>query len=255
VDWSLRACGRRGHVTWSPDEEDLRARLHVHTPAGPAWRCLRCGDFVLGEPAGSGPADEAPIVLRGRALRDAVVLRLLALERAVRALVLFALAYGVLRFRRSQGSLRATFERALPADKPLQDALHVDLTDSAAAARLQSILSSRPHTLGLLALGLTAYGAIEAIEAIGLAVMRRWGEYVAVVGTSALLPLEVRELLERTTFVRAFAFVANVLAVVYLVATKRLFGVRGGKATHERERASTSLLEVEAAALEQPPPG
>lgn len=252
MDWSLRVCGRKGHITYAPDEPELRERLHVATPAGEAWRCLRCADFVVGEPALSGPADEAPIVLRDRALRDATVLRLLAVERAIRALVLFALAYGVLRFRGSQTNLRETFERALPATKPLQKALHIDLTDSSVVTRIQKVLESQPHTLTLLFIGLLAYAALQTTEAVGLFLLKRWGEYVAAVGTAIFLPLEIRELLDRVTVVRAGAFVINVAAVLYLVLTKRLFGVRGGRAAFEAERESASLLEVEQAAAEPP---
>src|SRR5262249_42147525 len=66
VDWSLRACARKGHVTYAPTEPELRRRLHAATPVGEAWRCLRCGAFVPGRPHGSGPADDAPLVPRGR---------------------------------------------------------------------------------------------------------------------------------------------------------------------------------------------
>lgn len=251
MDWSLRACGRKGHVTYAPDEPELRERLHVSTQAGEAWRCLRCADFVVGEPHGSGPADEAPIVLRDRALRDATVLRLLAVERAIRALVLFALAYGVLRFRGSQDNLRTTFERALPAARPLQNALHINLTDSSVVERFQKVLASKPHTLTLVFIGLLAYGALEMLEAVGLFLLERWGEYVAAVGTALFLPLEIHELLNKVTVVRLGAFVINVAAVVYLVFTKRLFGVRGGRAAFEAERESASLLEVESSALSE----
>ena len=250
MDWSLRACGRKGHVTYAPSEPDLRERLHVQTPVGEAWRCLRCADFVVGDPHGEGPADEAPIVLRGRALRDATILRLLAAERLFRALVLFALAYGVLRFRGSQRNLRATFERALPAAKPLQNALHINLTDSAFVARIQRVLESKQHTLTLIAIALFAYGALQLVEGIGLALLKRWGEYVAVVGTALFLPLEIRELLDRVTFVRLGAFVINIAAIAYLLWTKRLFGLRGGRAAFEAERESASLLEVEQAAVD-----
>lgn len=249
MDWSLRACGRKGHVTYAPDEPELQQRLNVDTPAGEAWRCLRCADFVVGAPAGRGPADEAPIVLRGRALRDATVLRLLAVERAIRAIVLLALAYGVLRFRSSQDNLRATFERVLPAARPLQNALHINLVDSSYVSRVQKVLSSTPHTLTLLFIALLAYGALETLEAVGLFLLKRWGEYVAAVGTAIFLPLEVHELLAKVTVVRVGAFVINVAAVVYLVLTKRLFGARGGRAAFEAERESASLLEVESAAL------
>ena len=250
MDWSLRACSRKGHATYAPTEDDLRARLHVHTPAGEAWRCLRCGDFVVGTPAGDGPADEAPIVLRGRALRDATILRLLAAERLIRAVVLLALAYGVLRFRGSQHSLRATFERALPAAKPLQDALHINLTDSAFVARIEKVLSSRQHTLTLLALALLAYGLLQLLEGVGLWLLKRWGEYVAAIGTSVFLPLEIHELIKKVTVLRVGALVVNVAAIAYLVWTKRLFGVRGGRAAFEAERESASLLEVETSAAE-----
>lgn len=250
MDWSLRGCARKGHATYSPDEPELRTRLHAATPAGEAWRCLRCADFVVGPPQASGPADEAPIVLRGRALRDATILRLLAAERLIRGLALLALAYGVLRFRGSQQSLLATFEQALPAARPLQDALHVNLTDSAFVHRVQSVLESKPHTLTLLAVALLAYAALQLTEAVGLFLLKRWGEYVAAVGTSVFLPLEIYELSHRVTVLRVVALVVNLGAVAYLVWTKHLFGVRGGRAAFEAERHSESLLEVELAAVQ-----
>ena len=72
VDPNLRTCGRKGHATYRPDEADLAARLHAETAIGTAWRCLRCGDFVVGEPAGSGPAAEraGAAARQGAARRD-----------------------------------------------------------------------------------------------------------------------------------------------------------------------------------------
>ena len=248
VDWSLRACARKGHVTYMPDEPDLRARLTVDTPVGAAWRCLRCGDFTVGPAHGSGPAQDAPTVLRGKALRDATVLRLLAGERFVRAVVLFGLAYAVIRFRTAQGDLRTSFEQALPAARPLADRFHIDLTDSGIVTRIRSVLESNPHTLTLVTVFLLGYGALQLIEAVGLYSLKRWGEYVAVVATSVFLPVEIHELLARVTALRVGALVVNVAAVVYLVYSKRLFGVRGGLAAVEADRHSASFLQVEAAA-------
>ena len=65
MDWNLRTCSRKGHVTYAPDEPEYRAKLAADTPLGDAWRCLRCGAYVLGEPHGSGPAEDAPVLLRG----------------------------------------------------------------------------------------------------------------------------------------------------------------------------------------------
>jgi len=248
VDWNLRACSRRGHATYAPDDEALAARLQASTPVGEAWRCLRCGTFVPGEPAGRGPADQAPIVLRGRALRDATVLRLFAVERWVRAVILVLLGVAVLRLESAQASLQQLFAQVLPAAKPLADLLNIDLQHSPTVARIESLLGANPSTLTWVAIALFTYGAIQVAEGVGLWSLQRWGEYLAVVATSLFLPLEVYELTEKITWVRVLAFAVNIALVVYLVVSKRLFGARGGRAAYERERASESLLEVEASA-------
>jgi uncharacterized membrane protein (DUF2068 family) len=253
-DWNVRACGRQGHVTYRPDEEDLAARLGMHTAVGEAWRCLRCGDFVVGTPRGSGPADEAPLVLRGKALRDAFILRLLAVERGVRGLLLLALAFGIYKFDGAKNSLNRVFKEDLPLLRPVADKLGVDLQDSGPVKLVQKALDTSHGTLELVALGVLAYALLELLEAVGLWLMKRWGEYVAVVGTGIFVPLEIYELVERVTWLRVLAFLVNVFAVVYIVWTKRLFGLRGGHAAFEAERQSESLLEIEAAATQEDDP-
>jgi len=101
-------------VTWKPTETELAERLTVDTVDGEAWRCLRCATFVVGPPAGTGPAEDAPVVLRGKALRDAFILRLLAAERFIRGLLLVALAYGIYQFNGAQDSLEQVFQEYLP---------------------------------------------------------------------------------------------------------------------------------------------
>ena len=46
---------------------------------------------------------------------------------------------------------------------------------------------------------------------------------------------------------RVGALIVNVAAVLYLLLSQRLFGLRGGKAAYEAQRHEASLLEVEAA--------
>jgi uncharacterized membrane protein (DUF2068 family) len=250
VDWNLRTCGRRGHVTYVPDEPELRDRLSASTPLGEAWRCLRCGDYVLGQPHGRGPAEEAPLVPRGKVLRDAVILRLLGLERFGRGLLLAAAAYGVWRFRSAQSGLRDLFER----DLPLLRQLGLDIDQSKIVHWLREAFTARTSTLTLVTVGLALYAALQLTEGVGLWLLRRWGEYFAAAATSLFLPLEVYELAERVTWLRLSAFIVNVAAVVYLVYTKRLFGVRGGHAAYQAERHEASLLEVETSAGEIPTP-
>lgn len=243
-NWEARSCGLHGHATFAPDEPHVADALRAPTAQGPAWRCLRCGQYVLGPPNQSGPADTAPVVLRGRALRDAFILRFLAVERFLRAALLISLAYGLWRFEASRSSLQQSFEAYLPALGALAQQIGVDLADSGPVRLLREGFVANQSTLTELTLGVLAYAALQLAEGVGLALMRRWGEYLAVVGTSAFLPVEIYELTERVTVLRLLALLINILAVAYLLWTKRLFGLRGGRAAYVRERANQSLLEV-----------
>lgn len=240
----LKACARHGHVTYAPAETDLAARLRATTSLGESWRCLRCGDWVLGPPAGSGPADEAPVPPRGKALRQLAILRLLAVERVVRAVVLIAAAYGVHRFASAQRALRGAFASWLPAAQPLAGRLGVDLDHSTIVREAAKALDARSGMLTLVAVGLLVYGLLEGVEGVGLWLAKRWAEYLTVIATAIFIPYEVYELISSVTVTKIVAFLINVAAVVYLVVAKRLFGVRGGQAAYERALEGESLLEV-----------
>ncbi|MBV9592668.1 MAG: DUF2127 domain-containing protein [Actinobacteria bacterium] len=245
MDWDLRTCSRKGHLTYAADEPQFRVRLEASTPMGEAWRCLRCGAYVLGPPSDSGPAADAPVLLRGKALRSAFILRLLAIERWVRGIIIILLGIAVWRFRSTQVSLKQLFNRDLSALQPFFRQINFNVSDSGTIRAIDNALNARESTLTVVAVGLLGYGALQVLEGIGLWSLRRWGEYVAVVGTSIFLPLEIYELTEKITALRVIAFVVNVAAVVYLVVSKRLFGVRGGGAAYERAQHEASLLEVE----------
>jgi uncharacterized membrane protein (DUF2068 family) len=248
VDWNLRSCSRAGHVTYAPTEEQYRARLEATTPLGDAWRCLRCGSYVLGDPAGAGPADDAPVLLRGKALRSAFVLRFLAIERFARGLLILLLGAAILQFKSSQVSVRQLFEKDLSAAKPLFDQLGWNATDSGLIHSIEKALNAKGSTLNLVAAFLLFYGVLQLIEGVGLWLLKRWGEYFAVVATSLFLPLEIYELSEKVTLLRLGAFLLNVAAVLYLLLSKRLFGLRGGYRAYEAQMHEASLLEVEQSA-------
>jgi uncharacterized membrane protein (DUF2068 family) len=250
VDWSLLTCARKGHITYAPDETHLRERLHVPTPAGQAWRCLRCGTYVHGEPHGSGPADEAPLVPRGRALRDAFIMRFFAFERAVRGVIVALAAWGVWRFSQSRDSIQQIFEREIPILKPVAKQIGLDLDNSKIVTSIRHVFELRSATLIWVAVALLVYAAIELVEAVGLWMSKRWGEYFAVVATCFGLPIEIYELTEKISVLRVGALVINVGLIVYIVVGKRLFGLRGGKAAHEAHLRGESLIEVEQATHE-----
>ena len=248
MDWNLRTCSRKGHVTYAPDEPPLRAKLEASTPLGEAWRCLRCGTYVLGPPDGSGPADHAPMLLRGKALRSAFILRLLAVERWVRGTIILLLGIAVLRVESSQVSIKDLVNQDLRALKPFFDQIKFNVSDSGLVRAVENALNASPTTLDLVAAFLIFYGVLQLLEGVGLWLLKRWGEYFAVVATSLFIPLEVYELTEKITWLRVVALIVNVAAVVYLLVSKRLFGIRGGHAAYQRAQRQASLLEVEESA-------
>jgi uncharacterized membrane protein (DUF2068 family) len=249
-DWNSRSCGLHGHATFAPTEPALAGRLQATTPSGHVWRCLRCGTYVLGPPRGSGPASAAPIVLRGKALRDTFILRFLAVDRFIRGSLLVALAYGIWRFDGSRTALRQVLNSYLPAFEPLAYKFGVDLEDTSAVHLVQQAFLARHSTLLLVALGVLAYGIVELVEGYGLWFKKRWGEYVAVVVTSLFVPLEIHEIMVVVSWLRVSALIINLFAVAYILWTKRLFGFRGGRAQFEAERRNDSLLELEHAATQ-----
>jgi uncharacterized membrane protein (DUF2068 family) len=252
VDWNLLMCGIRRHVSYAPEEPGLRARLRATSAAGEAWRCLRCGTFVLGGPSASGPAAKAPGVRRGRELRSAFILRLFAAERFLRAIAFAVIAYGVWRFKYSRNSIEQAFNRELPVVRSTLRGLGFDIDNSKLIGLIRHAFTLDPRTLTWLAVAAAGYALIEVLEGAGLWLLMRWGEYFAMVATSVGIPYEIYELTAKVTVLRLGAFIINLALVAYLVLTKRLFGSRGGKKAYDARLRSESIIDS-AMAAEEPP--
>ena len=84
-----------------------------------------------------------------------------------------------------------------------------------------SILDDR--RLRELSVGTFIYAGVFFVEGIGLALQKRWAEYLTIVTTASLLPIEIYELTRRVSAGRCLALVINVAVVVYLVYELRRF--------------------------------
>jgi len=183
-------------------------------------------------------------VPRGREIRSKLILRVFAIERFLRAIL--ATAGGVLlwQFRHSQSSVERRFDRELPVIRGLFRQLGFSISNSKLVGLLQHALTLSTRTLTLLAIGLAIYAIVELIEGIGLWMARRWGEYFAMVATSLGLPVEIYDLTRKVAATALVLFAINLALVLYLVITKRLFGVRGGKRAYDARLWSESVLEA-----------
>ena len=77
--------------------------------------------------------------------------------------------------------------------------------------------------INLLALSAIAYAALEATEGVGLAMRRRWADYLTVIATGILIPYEVYEVVVHPTLFKVGALLLNLAVVGYLAYRKRLF--------------------------------
>jgi uncharacterized membrane protein (DUF2068 family) len=73
------------------------------------------------------------------------------------------------------------------------------------------------HRLLLLGYAAFFYAALFAAEGIGLYMRKHWAEYLVVIVTGSLLPLEIYELFHKLAWWKFGAVVANVLIVAYLI--------------------------------------
>jgi uncharacterized membrane protein (DUF2068 family) len=246
--WELIVCGLYGHALIGTDAAELRPedRLVARVMDGTRWhRCLRC-DSWLPLPPPEQPAREHPpereeidLPLRGRPLRDKIVLRAIAIDRALHFVILALLGVAVFLFASHRTSLRDTFYRVVAdlqngiGGGPVQNSKighHGLLHD------LDRLFSLKGSTLHLLGAGILAYAVLEGVEAVGLWLQKRWAEYLTFIATTLFLPLEVYELTKTVSPFKVFALVLNLAVVAYLLYAKRLFGIRGGAAAEEAMR-------------------
>ncbi len=77
-----------------------------------------------------------------------------------------------------------------------------------------------------LSVGTFIYSAIFLTEGVGLALAKRWAEYLTIISTASLLPLEVYELAKHASIGKGLALVINLAVVVYLILELRRFRKR-----------------------------
>lgn len=166
-------------------------------------------------------------------------------------MIFMVVAAGVFKVSGSRERLQDAFERDLPLLQPLAAQIGWDPDNSKLIQHIAQAFALSSTTLLWIAAALAAYAAIELVEAVGLWLMQRWGEYFAVVATSVFLPLESYELTEKVTALRVVALLVNVAAVIWLLWSKRLFGLNGGASAYRQAHETASLLSVERASRDE----
>ena len=248
-------CARHGHVTPAALVERLRpqdAGLGVDLPDGRRIaRCTRCDAWVSTTPPEEPVRETLPSIddirlpRRGGELRDAIVLRLIAIDRGVHCVLFAALAVVVFLLETNLGSLRGDAQHLIAN---LTTNTGQGASQGTIDRWLHDLLHIHKHTLLILLITAIAYSVVEGVEAVGLWLAQRWAEYLTALATAGFLPFEIHELTKRVTVLRVTALVVNLAILAWLVWRKRLFGIRGGAAAEHREE------EFDRESLFGPPP-
>ena len=96
-------------------------------------------------------------------------------------------------------------------------AVRIDPENRHIHAGIAKITGLSPKRLEEAEFGTFAYATLFAVEGIGLVLRKRWAEYLTVISTMGLLPLEVYELIDHPRPAKAIILVLNLAIVAYLI--------------------------------------
>ena len=132
----------------------------------------------------------------------------IAVFKFIKGAVLLALAFGALNFLHKD--VASEVEHWL-------DQLRIDPDNQfigALLSKLQLLHSKELKELSALGAG---YAALFLTEGTGLLFRKRWAEWLTIVATSSLIPIEAYELFKKFTAVRLVALLINAAVVLYLI--------------------------------------
>ena len=136
------------------------------------------------------------------------LLRVIAVFKFLKSALLIALSVGA--FRMLHKDLEERVEHWLMA-------MHMDPGNRHVAMALARVSNLTPEQIKKLGLVGLIYAGLFLLEGTGLWLQRRWGEWVTVLITGGLVPVEVYEIFRRPGAVKVFVLIVNVTVVGYLI--------------------------------------
>lgn len=104
--------------------------------------------------------------------------------------------------------------------------LGLDPASPRIARALAHLTGMTPRRIELVGAGALGYAVVCAIEGWGLHRRRVWAEWLTVILTCSLIPLEIYELARHATIGKLVALVVNAAIVMYLLRHRWLFKKR-----------------------------
>src|SRR5580698_6143861 len=136
------------------------------------------------------------------------LIRVIAVFKFVKAGLLIALGVGV--FRLVHKDLGRLLEHWC-------EVLRLDPGSHFVNLALEKATHASPAEIKKLGLGSFLYAGLFLAEGTGLWLRKRWGEWLTVIITSSLVPVEIYEIYRRPSYFKVVVLVLNVAIVLYLI--------------------------------------
>ncbi len=136
------------------------------------------------------------------------LLRLIAVFKFFKAALLIALGIGL--FKVLHKDLGDVLEHWC-------EALRLDPGSHFVNLALEKAMNASPQQIKKLGLGSFLYAGLFLAEGTGLWLRKRWGEWLTVIITSSLVPVEIYEIYRHFSYAKVGVLVLNVAIVIYLI--------------------------------------
>jgi uncharacterized membrane protein (DUF2068 family) len=139
---------------------------------------------------------------------DGTVLRLIALFKLLKAIILIAIGVGALKLlHRDMGSTLdhwSAMSGLDPGNRWVERGIE----------RVSNLTPAKVKDLGIVSF---IYAGLFLTEGIGLWLMKHWAEWFTIIITSSLVPVEIYELYRHPTAAKILVLIINIAVVAYLV--------------------------------------
>ena len=143
---------------------------------------------------------------------DTTFLRLIAVFKLFKAALLIVVAISALKLiHKDVGDVAERWAEALRPDSGNR---FID-------AAIQKAANLTPQHIKVLGLGSMIYAALFLTEGLGLWFQKRWAEWLTVIITSSLLPIEIYEINRHATPMKFAVLAINIAIVAYLIVRIR----------------------------------
>jgi len=136
------------------------------------------------------------------------LLRLIAILKFLKAALLIALGIGL--FKLLHKDIGDVLEHWL-------EALRLDPGRHFVNLALEKAAHVSPAQVKKLGLGSFLYAGLFLTEGTGLWLRKRWGEWLTIIITSSLIPVEIYEICRHASYTKLVVLAVNVAIVLYLI--------------------------------------